>query len=170
MTGARTSGGACGSIRHNSKNLTWARTAGQRRWKHCYPARGSSRGAAWLSSARVVRCWVNPATSATLVLCCHAERRNLQETASDKLEEGGDDVKSSWPLCPGLHTCYNGRYKAPLTREGEPIAKNRSQFGLQAATRLHEAGIASNGRSARCREYVPGPCTHRPSHHESGLY
>ncbi len=26
-------------------------------------------------------------------------------------EEGGDDVKSLWPLCPGLHTCYNGLYK-----------------------------------------------------------
>ncbi len=73
--------------------------------------------------------------------------KHSQETASDKLEEGGDDVKSSWPLCPGLHTCYNGRYKALPTREGEPIAKNRSQFGLQAATRLHEAGIASNGVS-----------------------
>jgi hypothetical protein len=23
-------------------------------------------------------------------------------------EEGGDDVKSSWPLQVGLHTCYNG--------------------------------------------------------------
>ena len=42
--------------------------------------------------------------------------------------------------------------------------------GLQSATRLHEAGIASNGASERRREYVPGPCTHRPSHHESGLY
>ena len=93
-----------------------------------------------------------------------------QETASDKLEEGGDDVKSSWPLCPGLHTCYNGRYKTPRTREGEQIVKNRSQFGLQAATRLHEAGIASNGRSARCREYVPGSCTHRPSSDESLEY
>ncbi len=154
----------------HAKNLTWARTAGQRRWKHFYPARGSSRGAAWLSSARVVRCWVKSATSATLVLCCHHSVGNSQETARDNLEEGGDDVKSSWPLCPGLHTCYNGRYKAQQTREGEPIAKNRSQFGFQAATRLHEAGIASNGRSARCREYVPGPCTHRPSHHESGLY
>ena len=132
---------------------------------------GSHTGGAWLSSARVVRCWVksrnerNPCP----VLPC-PKGRNSQETASDKLEEGGDDVKSSWPLCPGLHTCYNGRYNTSLTREGEPIAKNRSQFGLQAATRLHEAGIASNGRSARCREYVPGPCTHRPSHHESGLY
>ena len=55
-----------------------------------------------------------------------AVRRNSQETASDKLEEGGDDVKSSWPLCPGLHTCYNGRYNAKPTREGELIAKNRS--------------------------------------------
>ena len=45
--------------------------------------------------------------------------------------------------------------------------KSRSQFGLQAAIRLHEVGIASNRRSAYCGEYVPGPCTHRPSHHES---
>ena len=48
--------------------------------------------------------------------------------------------------------------------------KSRSQFGLQAAIRLHEAGIASNRRSAYCGEYVPGPCTHRPSHHESRMY
>ena len=38
---------------------------------------------------------------------------------------------------------------------------------IAAATRLHEAGIASNRGSARRGEYVPGPCTHRPSHHES---
>src|SRR5436190_13483762 len=86
-----------------------------------------------------------------------------------KSEEGGDDVKSSWPLCPGLHTCYNGRYKALQSRETEPIAKNRSQFGLKSATRLHEVGIASNRGSARRGEYVPGPCTHRPSHHGSQL-
>jgi hypothetical protein len=49
----------------------------------------------------------------------------------------------------------------------EPILQSRSQFGLQAATRLHEAGIASNRGSACRGEYVPGPCTHRPSHHES---
>src|SRR5213079_2759748 len=44
-------------------------------------------------------------------------------TARVKREEGGDDVKSSWPLCPGLHTCYNGRYKGLRTREREPIQK-----------------------------------------------
>ena len=45
--------------------------------------------------------------------------------------------------------------------------ETRSQFGLQSATRLHEAGIASNRESACRGEYVLGPCTHRPSHHES---
>ncbi len=93
-----------------------------------------------------------------------------EETAGGKPEEGGDDVKSAWPLCPGLHTCYNGRCKPLRAREGELIGKNRSQFGLQAATRLHEVGIASNRGSACRGEYVPGPCTHRPSHHESWLY
>ena len=48
--------------------------------------------------------------------------------------------------------------------------QSRSQFGLQAETRLHEAGIASNGKSAHYREYVPGSCTHRPSNHESHQY
>ena len=56
------------------------------------------------------------------------------------------------------------------TREGERTSKTRSQFGSQAATRLREVGIASNRRSAYCGEYVPGPCTHRPSSHESGQH
>ena len=53
--------------------------------------------------------------------------------------------------------------------KGRPGAnpKNASQFGLQAATRLHEVGIASNRGSAYRGEYVPGLCTHRPSDHES---
>src|SRR5437868_12399204 len=50
---------------------------------------------------------------------------------------------------------------------GSESQQTRSQFGLQAATRLHEVGVASNRRSAHCGEYVPGPCTHRPSHHPS---
>ena len=48
--------------------------------------------------------------------------------------------------------------------------QSRSQFGLWAEIRPHEAGIASNGRSAHCREYVLGSCTHRPSSHESHQY
>ncbi len=70
---------------------------------------GDCTGAAWLSSARVVRCWVksrNERNPHPLLLTGNAE--NSEETAGDKPEEGGDDVKSSWPLRPGLHTCYNG--------------------------------------------------------------
>ena len=73
------------------------------------------------------------------------------QTAGVKPEEGGDDVKSSWPLCPGLHTSYNGRYKGKQDREVEQIPKSRSQLGSQAETRLRESGIASNRVSAMTR-------------------
>ena len=39
-------------------------------------------------------------------------------------EEGGDDVKSSWPLRAGLHTCYNGSDNGSRTSNGELISKN----------------------------------------------
>ena len=125
-------------------------------------------GGAWLSSARVVRCWVKSRNERNPYVQLPARNGgNSGGTAGDKPEEGGDDVKSSCPLCPGLHTCYNGRYRGLLSREVERIPKSRSQFGLQAATRLHEVGIASNRESAYRGEYVPGSCTHRPSHHGS---
>ena len=63
-------------------------------------------------------------------------------------EEGGDDVKSSCPLHLGLQTCYNGRYKGLRVCEDERIPKSRSQFGSESATRLREAGVASNPGSA----------------------
>ena len=85
----------------------------------------------------------------------------------ENTEEGGDDVKSSCTLCPGLHTYYNGTDREQRSREVERTSKTHPQFRLQAATRLHEVGIASNRGSAYRGEYVPGPCTHRPSHYES---
>ena len=113
---------------------------------------------------------LSPATSATPVTCCQHSVGDSCETAGVKPEEGGDDVKSSCPLCPGLHTCYNGRHNGLPTRESERIPQNRSQFGSQAATRLREVGVASNRGSACRGEYVPGSCTHRPSHHPSRLH
>src|SRR5215216_859912 len=131
---------------------------------------GAVTGGAWLSSARVVRCWVksrNERNPRSMLPAGYAG--DSWETAGVNSEEGGDDVKSSWPLCPGLHTCYNGQYKGLQHREVKLIPKNWSQFRLESATRLHEVGIASNRGSARRGEYVPGPCTHRPSHHGSQL-
>ena len=121
-----------------------------------------------MSSARVVRCWVksrNERNPYDQLLTRNGE--DSEETAGDNSEEGGDDVKSSCPLCSGLHTCYNGDYKEKRNRKVERISKKSSQFGLWAATRPHEVGVASNRGSACRGEYVPGPCTHRPSHHGS---
>ena len=57
--------------------------------------------------------------------------------------------------------------KEKRDRKVEPNSEKYSQFRLWAATRPHEVGVASNRGSACRGEYVPGPCTHRPSHHES---
>ena len=133
--------------------------------------RGARTGGAWLSSARAVRCWVKSRNERNPRRVLPAGKAgHSRETAGVKPEEGGDDVKSSCPLCPGPHTCYNGRYRGLRPREGERIPQSRPQFGSEAATRLREAGVASNRGSARRGEYVPGPCTHRPSHHPSRLH
>ena len=71
-----------------------------------------------------MRCWVksrNERNPRSQLLTRHGE--DSGKTAGAKPEEGGDDVKSSCPLRPGLHTCYNGWYNGLLSREGEPIPK-----------------------------------------------
>jgi hypothetical protein len=124
-------------------------TGNGQRWS---PPCGRYTGGAWLSSARVVRCWVksrNERNPRSVLPAGYAG--DSQETAGVNSEEGGDDVKSSCPLCLGLHTCYNGRYNELRYREVERISKSRSQFGLGSATRPHEVGVASNRRSAVLR-------------------
>ena len=51
------------------------------------------------------------------------------------MEEGGDDVKSSCSLCPGLHTYYNGENRGKRNREVEQNPKTRlsSDCRLQLA-------------------------------------
>ncbi len=115
-------------------------------------------GGAWLSSARAVRRRVqsrnerNPRGLLKLLVT----NNTSAQTAGEKPEEGGDDVKSACPLRPGRLTCYNGRDNEMLpcvtnTQRRMPTSQTRPQFGLQAATRLHEGGIASNRRSATRR-------------------
>jgi hypothetical protein len=84
-------------------------------------------GAAWLSSARVVKCWVKSRNERNPYPYLPARNGgNSKETAGDKPEEGGDDVKSSWPLRDGLHTCYNGKYRGQQYREVERIPQSLS--------------------------------------------
>ena len=130
--------------------------------------RGRHEGAAWLSSARAVRCRLK----------CHNERNPCRQlpsgdaghsggTAVARREEGGDDVKSARPLRPGLHTCYNGAYRRQDHGNVVQILKVSlsSDWGLQPdPMKLDSLVIAHQPWRG---EYVPGPCTHRPSSHES---
>ena len=109
------------------------------------PSRSCMTGDAWSSSARGLSCsvkWGNERNPCRCVICVIARLPRLHG------EEGEDDVKSAWPLCLGLHTCYNGVYKGKQYRKVEQILKTLSQFGLRSATRPHEVGIASNRESA----------------------
>ena len=129
------------------------------------------RGAAWLSSARAVRCRLK----------CHNERNpylqlltgyaeDSGETAVVRCEEGGDDVKSARPLRPGRHTCYNGWYSGKPGGDAErnPKSTLSSDRSLQPdSVKLDSLVIAHQPWRG---EYVPGPCTHRPSSHESRGY
>ncbi len=110
---------------------------------------GPYTGGAWLSSARVVRCWVKSRNERNPCLVLPARYGgNSLETAGVNSEEGGDEVKSSCPLCLGLQTCYNGWYNESRVSDDKPISESQSQFGLESATRLHEVGVASNPGSA----------------------
>ncbi len=72
------------------------------------------------------------------------------ETAGDKPEEGGDDVKSSWPLHPGLHTYYNGRYRRSQYRKMEPIPKTglSSDWSLQLDSMKAESLVIADQQAA----------------------
>ena len=78
-----------------------------------------------MSSARVVRCWVKSRNERNPRLQLPARKGgNSGETAGDKSEEGGDDVKSSCPLCPGQHTYYNGRNRERQSSDAEQNLKS----------------------------------------------
>ena len=111
----------------------------------------SETGGAWLSSARVVRCWVksrNERNPYGQLLTGKAE--DSDETAGDNSEEGGDDVKSSCPLCLGLHTYYNGYYNEKLSCKVEQIYKNSlsSDCGLQPAHMKSELLVMAGQHTA----------------------
>ena len=75
-----------------------------------------------------------------------ATKGHSSETAGDKPEEGGDDVKSSCPLRLGLQACYNGRYKEKQYREVEQISKIglSSDWSLQLDSMKLESLVIPN--------------------------
>ena len=80
-----------------------------------------------------------------------------QETASDMLEEGGDDVKSAWPLWAGPHTCYNGNDNGKQGRKAERIRKDclSSDCSLQLENMKLESLVIADQHAAV--NMYPGP-------------
>ena len=75
---------------------------------------------------------------------------HFKETAGDKPEEGGDDVKSSWPLRVGLHACYNGIYRGKQYGDVEQILKRylSSDWSLQLETMKSESLVIADQHAA----------------------
>ena len=140
-------------------------------WRQSFVAIHQRLGAAWLSSARAVRCRVKSHNERNPYLQLPAGKAgDSGETAAARCEEGGDDVKSARPLRPGPHTCYNGRYRGQPGGDAERIPKTcpSSDWSLQPdSMKLDSLVIAHQPWRG---EYVPGPCTHRPSNHGSRGY
>ncbi len=56
-------------------------------------------------------------------------------------EEGGDDVKSSWPLRAGLYTCYNGGDNG--TQWSNPAQISKSRLSSDCALQLEHMKLES---------------------------
>ena len=172
MTGAHTSGGACGLIRGYAKNLildlTCAKAPAGRTRKRgrtvSNPEAGT--GAAWLSSARVVRCRVKS----------HNERNPYPLLQPERGTRGGLPVSNRRKV--GMTSSPHGLYVQGCTRatmawtEGRdcasrsrpPKARPSSDRRLQpACVKPESLVIAGQQHRGEC---VPEPCTHRPSSHE----
>ncbi len=76
--------------------------------------------------------------------------QDSRETACDKQEEGGDDVKSSWPLRIGLHTCYNGDDNGKQWCEPKRILKSHlsSDCSLQLESMKSESLVIADQHAA----------------------
>ncbi len=69
-----------------------------------------------------MRCWVKSRNERNPCGLLPPEKSaHSSQTAQFNWEEGGDDVKSVWPLRPGLHTYYNAQYNGIPNREVEEI-------------------------------------------------
>ncbi len=128
------------------------------------------RGSAWPPSARAVRCPVKSGNERDLypqLLMTHFENRAHCGDCPGNREEGAGNGRSVCSESSGLHARNNGTDNGLQLRKEKPNLETVSKFGLMAVTRRHDAGIPSNRISSVFGEYVPAPCTHRPSNHPS---
>ncbi len=111
---------------------------------------------------------LSPATSATLVLCCQrvmpGTHKRLPGSTRRKV---GMTSNHHAPYVLGFtHATMAGTKGCETVRWSESQkAGLSSDWGLQLDPMKSESLVIADQQ--RCGEYVPGPCTHRPSRHES---
>src|SRR6476659_9569946 len=133
-----------------------------------FPLWGRFTGGAWLSSARVVRCWVKSRNERnTRSMLPARDGGDSWETAGVTSAEGGDDVSHHAPYVQGFtHAPMASTEGCETVRWSESLkACLSSDRGLQLDPVKSESLVIADQQC--CGEYVPRPCTHRPSRHES---
>ena len=172
MTGAHTSGGACGLIRGYAKNLipdlTCAKAPGSRtRKRGRMPARVEpGTGAAWLSSARVVRCRVKSHNERNPYLQLRPARGTLEGLPVLNRRKAGMTSSPHGLYVRGctratmVSTERSDGASRSQPRKSRPSSDRRLQLACVKPESLVIAGQQHRG------ECVPEPCTHRPSSHE----
>ena len=133
-------------------------------WKQEEIRKDDNKAAAWLSSARTVRCslkWGNERNPYRLLNIQTGLPRRLsgRKVGTTSSQHGAYAVGHTHPTMANNNESQEGDLKQ--------ISEISSQLGLESATRLHELGIGSNRGSAGRGEYVLGSCTHRPSSQQS---
>ena len=126
--------------------------------------KNGSKAAAWLSSARTVRCslkWGNERNPCRLLNFQTGRSRCIsgRKVGTTSSQHGAYAVGHTHPTMANNNEPREGDLKQ--------ISEISPQLGLKSATRLHELGIGSNRGSAGRGEYVLGSCTHRPSSQQS---
>ena len=128
-------------------------------------------GGAWLSSARVVRCWVKSRNERNPCLMLPAlwvgTHERLPGLTRRKVGMTSDHHA---PYVQGFtHATMAGTTGCDAaTRSGSLKTGLSSDRSLQLdCVKAESLVIANQQRRGEC---VPGPCTHRPSSHESGQH
>ena len=133
--------------------------------------RGSRTGAAWLSSVRAVRCLVKSTNERNPYGQLPAgEAGNSVHTARLRGRRVGMTSSQYGPYAQGrtrATMAYAERREAARRSKSRRVCPS-SDRGLQPDP--VKSDLLVTAHQLRRRECVPGPCTHRPSHHESRLH
>ena len=133
--------------------------------------RGCCTGAAWLSSVRAVRCLVKSTNERNPYDPLPTGKAgNSGHTAGLRQRKVGMTSSQYGPYiqgCTRATMAYTERRKTARWSKSQRVCLS-SDWGLQPDPM--KSDLLVTAYQLRRRECVPGPCTHRPSHHESRLH